>query len=387
MGRNRVIYQSDIVFVGNTGATGTTDGNTGIISQLDRVQSANYSFDVARTDVNQFGQLAAIDRIILEQPTVSLDLNYLVLTGDNETAVGLSIGNESAIAGILSGDDLTGANRVATKNYFIATAAEGSDAGNTSDTAITGETSSMIGIGNCFISSYTVNGAVGDFINADVSVEGLNMTFDGGGGDNLTTTVDNPTVSASNGEPITAPINMVELNAARSYTANNSTIPAALRPGNVGLSTSGVVGFDSGDLKYQNFTIGFDLSRENLEKLGSRFAFAKEIEFPASATMDFSAIVGDVSTGAAGAGGADTAANFDSLDSIVTGADADFNVAIDCSGQADEKGLKYTLKGAKLISQSVSSSIGDNKSVDLSFESQIGGPSDTNHGIKIEAVA
>ena len=386
MARNRVIYQSDIVFVGNTGATGTTDGGTGIISQLDRVQSANYSFDVARTDVNQFGQLAAIDRIILEQPTVSLDLNYLVLTGDNETAVGLSIGNESAIAAILSGDDM-GAAAVATKNYFIATAAEGADAGNTGDTAITGETSSIIGIGNCFISSYTVNGAVGDFINADISVEGLNMTFDGGGGSNLTTTVDNPTVSASNGTPVVAPINVVELNAARSYTDTSSTIPAALRPGNVGLTTSGVVGFDSGDLKYQNFTIGFDLSRENLEKLGSRFAFAKEIEFPAAATMDFSALVGDVSTGAAGAGGADTAANFDSLDSIVTGADADFNVAIDCSGQADEKGLKYTLKGAKLISQSVSSSIGDNKSVDLSFESQIGGPSDTDHGIKIEAVA
>ena len=152
----------------------------------------------------------------------------------------------------------------------------------------------------------------------------------------------------------------------------------------VTLVTSGVVGFDSGDLKYQNFTIGFDLSRENLEKLGSRFAFAKEIEFPAAATMDFSALVGDVNTGASGAGGIDTAANFDSLDSIVTGADGSFNCTIDCNGQSSEKGLKYTLKGAKLISQSVSSSIGDNKSVDLSFESQIGGPSDTTNGIKIE---
>ena len=383
MARNRVIYQSDIVFVGNTGATGTTDGGTGIISQVDRVQSANYSFDVARTDVNQFGQLAAIDRIILEQPTVSLDLNYLVLTGDNEAAIGLNLTSESALASILSGDD-AGNAAVAVKNYFIATAAEGADAGNTSDTAITGETSSMIGVGNCFLSSYTVNGAVGDFVNADISVEGLNMTFDGGGGENLKTTVNNPAVAAANGTPITAPINMVELNAARSYTATSSTIPAALRPGNVTLVTSGVVGFDSGDLKYQNFTIGFDLSRENLEKLGSRFAFAKEIEFPAAATMDFSALVGDVNTGASGAGGIDTAANFDSLDSIVTGADGSFNCTIDCNGQDTEKGLKYTLKGAKLISQSVSSSIGDNKSVDLSFESQIGGPSDTTNGIKIE---
>ncbi len=178
MARNRVIYQSDIVFVGNTGATGTgTDATNGTISQLQRVQSANYSFDISRTDINQFGQLAAVDRIILEQPTVSLDLNYLVLTGDNETNIGLTIGGNSAISHILSGDDLATADRRFIKNYYISTAVEGSDAGN-SATNLTGANASIIGIGNCFLSSYTVNGSVGDFVTADVSVEGLNMTFE-----------------------------------------------------------------------------------------------------------------------------------------------------------------------------------------------------------------
>jgi hypothetical protein len=382
MARNRVIYQSDIVFVGNTGATGTgADATYGTISQLQRVQSANYSFDISRTDINQFGQLAAVDRIILEQPTVSLDLNYLVLTGDNETNIGLTINSNSAISHILSGDDLATADRRYIKNYYIATAVEGSDAAN-SATNLTGANASIIGIGNCFLSSYTVNGSVGDFVTADVSVEGLNMTFEATSGQ---AAVNNPLVDPTNGDPIDHNINMSELNGSQSYTNSNSTIPAALRPGNVTVEAgAGVVGFETGatNLKYQNFSIGFDLSRENLEKLGSRFAFSKEIEFPAEATMDFSALVGDVNSDAAGAGDANNA-----LDHIVNTSDASHTVSINVSGNDNEKGLTYTLLGGKLASQSISSSIGDNKSVDLSYVSQIGGPEDTGNGIKITGLA
>ena len=382
MARNRVIYQSDIVFVGNTGATGTTDGDSrGTISQLQRVQSANYSFDIARTDINQFGQLAAVDRIILEQPTVSLDLNYLVLTGDNETNIGLTINSNSAISHILSGDDLPVADRRYIKNYYICTAKEGSDAAN-SGSNLTGANASIIGIGNCFLSSYTVNGSVGDFVSADVSVEGLNMTFEATSGQ---ATVNNPLVDPTDGSPIVRNISMAELNGSQSYTTGNSLTPAALRPGNVTVDAgAGVVGFATGatNLKYQNFSIGFDLSRENLEKLGSRFAFSKEIEFPAEATMDFSALVGDVKSTAAGAGSAG-----DALDYIVNTSDASHTVSINVSGNDTEKGLTYTLLGGKLASQSISSSIGDNKSVDLSYVSQIGGPEDTTNGIKITGLA
>ena len=41
----------------------------------------------------------------------------------------------------------------------------------------------------------------------------------------------------------------------------------------------------------------------------------------------------------------------------------------------------YTLKGLKIDSQSFSSSIGSNKTVDLTFSTQIGGPNDQLNGI------
>ena len=79
MSRNRVIYQSEALFASKeVSSTGKADH-----SQLRRVQSANYSFNVSRTDVNQFGQLSRIDSLILEAPTVSADISYYLADGYN----------------------------------------------------------------------------------------------------------------------------------------------------------------------------------------------------------------------------------------------------------------------------------------------------------------
>jgi len=123
-GRNRVIYQSEALFVGPTPATGqqytgvatlsaTAGWNT--IKQLHRIQSANYSFNIDRTDVNQFGELAAIDRVNLDTPTVSLDFSYLLSNLANEQALGFVIdGSNTCVKNIIdkNQDD---------KNYFIRT--------------------------------------------------------------------------------------------------------------------------------------------------------------------------------------------------------------------------------------------------------------------------
>ena len=89
MAKNRVIYQSDALFASKeVNSTGASDH-----VQLRRVQSANYSFNVARQDVNQFGQLARMEAIILEAPTVSFDASYLLGDGFNEQALGFLNGS------------------------------------------------------------------------------------------------------------------------------------------------------------------------------------------------------------------------------------------------------------------------------------------------------
>lgn len=373
MPRNRTIYQCEAVYVGPTPATGghfyagspssyagvggTNTGNN-LIKQLYRIQNANYDFNVAHRDVNQFGELAAIDRLILDQPTVSLNFEYIVNSFANEAAMGLTISSGqlvSCISGILN-------KTQDEKNYFIKTQSEGNDAvGNATDAPYY-----VIGLGNGFISNYSVQCAVGDFPRANVSIEALNMNFDvvnfaPGTQTSGTNTI--PAVNPTDGTQITA--FTYDLPKTQSSTGLGYS---ALRPGDVLFS----LGWNEGgvkisDAKIQNFNLGFDLSRTPLQKLGSKYAFAKEINFPANSTLSITADVGDLTTG--------------KLSEIVNNDNAyDLTIQIKQPG-SNNIATSYTLKAAKLDSQSFSSSLTANKSVTLQFTSQIGAAGQTTKGI------
>ena len=160
MARNRVIYQSQSVYCSQT-AYNANQTASGDVLDLSRVQSCNYSFNVARQDVNQFGELAAIDRIITESPTVSFDTSYYLANFFNENRLGFYVTNsgqnagpfKSAITNII--DSESTANQ---KNYYILTTKEGKDS--VSDFT-SGDYESIIGIGNGFLTSYSSEGSVG----------------------------------------------------------------------------------------------------------------------------------------------------------------------------------------------------------------------------------
>ena len=178
MARNRVIYQSESVYVSqNVNPTGIQTGDDDIAA-LHRIQNANYSFNVSRQDVNQFGELAAIDRIITEAPTISFDTSYYLSNLGNENKLGFTIwadpGNElntkiSCVSGIIDASTNNGV-----KNYFILTSTEGADS---IDNTNSGKWQSIIGVGNASITSYSTEGAVGGMPTASVSCEGQNMNF------------------------------------------------------------------------------------------------------------------------------------------------------------------------------------------------------------------
>ena len=93
MARNRVIYQSEGLFVSHdaasTGATGI-DGAPNV-QQIERVQSANFSYTINRQDINQFGDLSRIDSVIMDAPTVSTDFSYYLTDGFNERLLGFYV--------------------------------------------------------------------------------------------------------------------------------------------------------------------------------------------------------------------------------------------------------------------------------------------------------
>ena len=424
MPRNRVIYQSQAVSA-TTDIVSFDDNATthGSISGLQRIQSANYSFSVGRQDVNQFGDLAAIDRIIVDSPTVSFDTSYYLANFTNERTLGFHVtpsGDttfKSCVTDIIStGSTVYPGNNQ--KNYFITTTKEGTDA---NDDFTTGNYESIIGIGNGFLTSYSSEASVGGLPTVSVSVEGQNMNFVNvpyqGLGTNPADTAtahtangfatgegergpdtlfsisgESPAVDATNGQKVGKFVN-VPVGSGLGGTGLSAI--SALRPGDVTLTmtpktsdaivaiadSNGVVapdyaGMSISDAHIQSYTLSFDLSRTPIQQLGNRFAFARAVDFPITCSLSVDAVLSDLTTG--------------SLADIID-CDKEYDAQIKlrdplCIPGTSDGGLKpvvcsYFVKGLKIDSQSFTASIGDNKSVTLDMTAQIGGPEQSGHGV------
>ena len=379
MPRNRIIYQSEALYAGPSPATGyhygtftpgiggsTNDYNnsTNLVKELQRIQTANYSFNVDRTDVNQFGQLAAIDRVILTSPTVSLDFSYILGNLSNENYLGFTVvsgnadSNVSAISGILNSTQDE-------RNYFIRTVPEGNDAVGYTD--VTSGNNGVIGIGNAFVSSYSTEGSVGNFPTASISVEGLNMNFQKGLSGNFV-----PAINPINGTALT---NFYTLPATvQNVGIGSGNAISALRPGDITLdiqAQTGVGGVDTTTMNIQSYNISFDLGRTPIQRLGNKFAFTRPIDFPLTVNLSVDAQVTDMVTGNLANLVADDSLTYSPSVTIKSPSDNTLTMA------------KFKIKGAKLVSQEYSSDIGSNKTVTLTWQSQVGGPQDTNNGLFI----
>lgn len=366
MARNRVIYQSEALYVSNN-IVSTASGDH---AQLRRVQSANYNYSVQRTDVNQFGQLARIDAIVIEQPTVGLDLTYYLGDGFNERAMGFVLNTGGGTDVQFSSGHMGGSYSGA--NYYILTAPEGADANITNTgTARTAAgavlTNSIIGIGNAYVTDYKVDFAVGAIPTVSVTLEGTNIMSQNALSGNSTgfTGISIASIDPTAG---TKKTDLIQLFHAQQGTSGVSGLlaPTALRPGDVQLAllTSGIA--NSG-FAVQSCSISLPLARESIQKLGSRFAVVKVMTFPILATINVSATLTDI----------DARNLADQIDSNAT---QDIVLTVKNANRSS-LAMVYKLKQCKLDSEAFSSSIGSNKSVDLTFSTQIGGANDSTNGV------
>lgn len=360
MPRNRVIYQSEGLYVSEA-ATSTTSGKH---YQLDRVQSANYGFNIARQDVNQFGELARIDSIVLESPTVSLDFSYYLTDGANERALGFNVPTGDTVTAQFPSGQLEDGSGV---NFYIVTTSEGrdlnSETGTVTNNALSGK--SVVGIGNAYLTDYTVDLSVGNIPTVSVSMEGTNMNAFTMSGTNSGTNVG---INQANGTSLGTSIQLANPS---SYTGTN--IINALRPGDVTLSfgnleNSGIL-TDLGDLHVQSVSLSLPLGRSPIERLGSKFAFVRTVDFPVVASLTVNGVQSETSSGSL-------------IDLVEANPKNDITITIKKPGETTAA-VKYTMKQAQLDSSSASSSIGSNKTVDLTFTTQIGGTNDISNGIQM----
>lgn len=367
MARKRIIYQSEALFAGATGATAAAD-----ISQLHRVQSVSHNVEVTRTDVNEFGKLAALSREVIETPTVGCEFAYYVVDGKNEASgLGLTVDgiNASAPTSALSGIMAQNSTE-AEKNYYILTVPEGQDADGTA-TAGNG----VIGIGNGYVTSYGLEAAVGEIPQASVSVEAANLRFD------VTSPSDNPAINTSDGTAVGGTKITLPVSSTGNLVAN------ALRPGDItvdfgtaGLQMGGAllpgmtIPAGSGASCVQSVSLDVPLGRTPLQCLGNVFPTSRLLDFPINCSLSVSANLADIASGTLR----------DVLCNDATKRNITVTMKQRCGGS---DAFIYELKNAQLDSQNMSMAIGDSKTVELSFSAQIGGANDTDNGIFMSGVA
>lgn len=366
MARNRTIYNVMALFCSSgNNVTGNQTG-TNDIFQIPRVQSFDEDFSRSFTDINQYGNLAAIDRLEIEPPEVNASFSYYLSDGKSEAVIGLNAApsGTTTLTSILSGI----VNKTTEpKNYYLAITAEGYDANSTTST-----TTGVIGLGNASIVSYSVNAAVGDIPSADVSLEALNLRVYS----NAISSLDVPAIITSGDADGTAAAGKFLIPKGYSYTG--TAIPAALQPGDIifNLPADSSVGFDETDLKLQDFTISVDLPRSPIQKLGSRYGISRELDFPITASIEINAQVGDLKDSTL-------------VNQLCSGSEYTFNIQMNkpycASGPAGTTtvtpAMIFQVRKAKLVSQSFSSSIGDNASMNATYEVSIGSAADTARGI------
>jgi hypothetical protein len=340
---NRIIYQAQALFVGNSPCTGAQTG----ILQIHRVTTVSHSYNIPRQDVNQFGQLAALEKIIIQPPTVSLDFGYHVTNIRNESRMGFYIDpNVTALKNLMNGTEDS-------KNYWIRVVPEGEDAA-----GYTGIDGGVFAFGNGYLSSWSTKGAVGQLPDTSVKVEASNISFH-----QTSSGIPTPAINPTDGSPI---VGTVSIPTASSGLAGQVS---ALQPGQISLDI-GNSAFGLSQVCLQSYNISLEMRREPLQCLGSKFPFARLLVFPITVSVDVEANVQDIGTG-----------NLSNL--ICNDIPYDLTVSLyapACTGYGALK-ARYSVKGAKLDSSNTQSSIGQNMKASFKYSAQVGGPQDATRGL------
>jgi hypothetical protein len=315
MPRIRSQSQSFNLYVSTGAATGQMSG-TGDIRQLFRLTSiGGPEWTYEKAPISVIGKLAPITRDTNDSPTVSVPFSYYVTDFQNEVNLGFNVSTGTTVGNGAISDILTKTTLKDEKNYFI---------------LVTG-----------------VNGAT------------------------VANWLATPAIDPANGLQITAANSNFKLPAG---SIGASTKPFVLKPGDITVDLSSAAGLfadtTTSSFNIQSFNISFDLARDPIQSIGSRYAKSRELTFPIDVNFTVEAIAGDLKTG--------------NLREFVCNTGVyQATVAMkrpDCANNGSEM-ARVTLKGLNLQSEAFSVDVDDNQTVSLTWLGSIGSPTDADNNI------
>lgn len=407
--RNAVKYNSVGLFL-----TDSTDGGQTVDSLdfVNRVQSTNISVQVQRQEIKGIGSQDFIDRKIVSEPNISVNIDYLLTDGHEERKFGFNI--DSPESQEYSGSIYK--NLKEDKSLILAIGEEQFDLTGSSNRVNGYSGIDIIGIGNCYINNYSINAGVGTFAKASVSMTASNIRhscesdhqwidkieeirflmtqinefieLEKGG---LIPLQNAGTTGYAQGNPIYS-IDLqnggIDFTGGLTYVNEeykafgvgmkfNPSIykspVSAIPPGGINviveeLNVAGPIlsgdnngGCIKGAANIQSFDINLPLERENLYGFGSMHAFGRKLKMPQLGTVSFSLLSSAFKTG-------------DLRDMFCD--DKEYNIDIllnnrcdfDCRSSKDhDTFIKYTINNAKFDGYTFNESIGSFATIDCNF--------------------
>lgn len=358
----RQIYNVLGFFVSPTPSTGYmfSSGTSGanLLTTLPRVQSVAINYSIPRENVNQYGMLDRLDYIIVGAPVATATVDYFPLDGFAENLLGFtSSGQQAFVSGLIDGTQ-------ADKNYFLGIAPPGIDLiGDTNINNI-----DVVGLGNGYISNYSMNLAVGQIPRCSVTIEANNAQFYTGASGNAS-----PAINYTTALPVVGPTFSVPTMIA--YTG--AQVVSALRPGDIVLSFPRYDGIGDylsgvGQIHVQSVALSVPIALDNITQLGTPYPISRQIRFPVDCTLSIEALAADVNTG--------SIANIFCNDNPVN---LSYSLNLPNCARTGAAAITVNFNQAKLVSRDYTSSVGQNSSVRLTFQNQLQGisPSYLGYGI------
>jgi hypothetical protein len=345
--RNRVIYAGNTILMSESPSW---EDQTGVASlkSIRRVQSSNIEISTPVTRAKQVGSSDFTFQRYLQYPKISTSFSYYLTDNSNELIMGF-------ITDGVTGCFKNFADFGKDQNIFYVlsntNAEDFSDVGSLSGYDV-------MSIGNCFLTSYSINAAVGTIPTASASYDCLNILFQNyTGTGTLLPSIDLTGAARSTGTYALTAFNLNPQN----YFSNQDDRPAALRPGDIVLQMQqpligGIRYTGTVEANITSVNVEIPLDRRDLVGFGSNYPYDKRLLFPIIGTLSFDGIFDKAVTG-------DFTQIFDDENEY------DFSFVFkNCNGDTS-----YTVgvSNARVESQNFNLSIGDNMAFSSQFSFRI----------------
>lgn len=299
-----ISYEMQMMFVGSPGALVSGPNSASGVTRLDFVQGYDFGIDIQRTPLKQIGSDSFANKQASLAPDVNLNFEYLLNDGWNEKYVGLDIYNNQNSTNPFN----TVFSSTGDRNIYITIA----DNNGSDQNALTGINNTYIlGVGNAYLTNYTVSVSVNQLARASCSFVGANAVIQ-----NMASVFELPSVNTlGSGQPSTTSV------AKFSFSGNSRTqeyinefkeafdggcpysnckiTPIYTKWVNQS-STSPITFGIFGDIadasnqffnNFQSMELSFDFERKALYGFGSNYPYTRKVQMPAVGTLNLTSLV------------------------------------------------------------------------------------------------